>query len=195
MGPGHTSPAHSPVLPAPPLHFALIILQLGSVTHQRHVIAGRQDPLRCFVILASHVISTLHRHPHPPGLKSSVDRDRETLLPQKQRSVYFVVTFFDSQDQSGERKKNRGGGVWGVAARNTNLLCSAKDKTPFVLGILMSASRFILSLTSGAGRLPERADGGSGPHPHPPQAFIQYYKHVCLRLFLTPWPPTQSLPT
>lgn len=77
-----------------------------------------------FVILASHVISTLHRqHPPPPppttshpppGLQSSADRHRETLLPQKQRSVYFVVTFFDSQDQSGERKKEKEPGRWRI---------------------------------------------------------------------------------
>lgn len=99
------------------LSFALIALHTdaSSVRHQRHV--TRSDG---FVILASHVISPSHRqhrrlHPPPPstpapGLQSSVDRHRETLLPQKQRSVYFVVTFFDSQDQSGERKKKRGGG-------------------------------------------------------------------------------------
>lgn len=163
------------LLPALLLHFALIILRAdaSSVRDQHHVTAGRQDPPRwlCYFSLScDQYFASAAPPPTPLGLQSSVDRHRETLLPQKQRSVYFVVTFFDSQDQSDERKKNRGGGN---AAHSTNLLCLGRDKTPFVLGILVSASRFILSLTSGSSSLSERADVGLVPHPHISKAFVQ----------------------
>lgn len=63
-----------------------------------HVAVFRQRPESdCFVILAAHVISTQHqRTTHsrtPTTLQSSVERHRESLLPEKQRSVYCVVTF------------------------------------------------------------------------------------------------------
>lgn len=104
------------LLPALLLHFALIILRAdaSSVRDQHHVTAGRQDPPRwlCYFSLScDQYFASAAPPPTPLGLQSSVDRYRETLLPQKQRSVYFVVTFFDSQDQSDERKKNRGGGT------------------------------------------------------------------------------------
>lgn len=46
-----------------------------------------------FFILGTHVISTRHSQHSPPPLQSSVDRHRESLLPEKQRSVDCVVTF------------------------------------------------------------------------------------------------------
>lgn len=58
-----------------------------------HVTVRRQRPESdCFVILAAHVISTQHQRA-TLSLQSSVDWHRESLLPEKQRSVYCVVTF------------------------------------------------------------------------------------------------------
>lgn len=64
------------------------------------MIVYRQKPESdCFVILATHVISTQHQRatlsfsPPPPSPQRSADEHRETLLPEKQRSVYCVVTF------------------------------------------------------------------------------------------------------
>lgn len=81
-----------------------------------HVIVCRQKPESdCFVILAAHVISTQHQRATlslSPS-QSSADQHRESLLPEKQRSVYCVVTFSTHRTNLEKEKKGP----------QTNILC------------------------------------------------------------------------
>ena len=102
----------------------------------------------------------------PPPTPSASWTDTEGLCYHKNKDQWTLSSHFLTHRINPTRGKRAewGGGVV-VAGHNTNLLCLGKDKTPFVLGILISASCFILSLTCGSGSLSARADVGLVPRP------------------------------
>lgn len=163
--------------------------------------AGRQDQLRwlCYFSLScdqcfASAAPPPPTHPPPPpplpGLQSSADRHRETSVAAETkisrlcRHIFRLTGSIRREEKEPGRGWGGGGGGGGrqgpqykppfVWAKTRRRLCS---------GILMSASWFILSLTSGWSSLSDTADAAPGATP--PQAFIQSPKHIRLRLCLT----------
>lgn len=175
-------PAHRPFLPALLLDFPAIIFA-SSVTDQHHVTAGRQEQLRwlcyfslscdqCFASAAPrHRPPTTTKPPRPPILGGPTQRD---FCYRRNKDQSTLSSHFSTHRINPARGKRTGEGLGvgegGTRPSTQTSFCSGKDKTPFVLGSLMSASRFILSLTSGWSR-PSEQLMLVGSHAHDGRSF------------------------